>query len=91
MGSGDILTVDDARDRMGSCALGEILERSRLPDGGIGSFEVVLNDEHDADLPRRGEVERLVERANVGRPIAVERQRDAVEPRPAFIDVQLLE
>ena len=57
-------------------APGEVVDRRRRPQRAVLAVQVVGDDEHDRRLPDRGHVERLVERADVRRAVAEERQRD---------------
>ena len=57
-----------------------ILDRGDVADRRVFHVEVVLADEDDRQLPHRREVQRLVERADVGRAVAEERDRDLVGP-----------
>ena len=74
----DVLAVDDdAGHRVRLRALGEIVERRRLAQRAVLAVEVVLDHEDDGGLPHRRHVQRLVERADVRRAVAAEREGDA--------------
>ncbi len=74
----DVLPVDLHRlhpVRLG--ALGHVLDRHVLLGRRRLGPVVVLADEHGRDIPELRKVERLVEGADVRRPVAEERDRDA--------------
>src|SRR5579884_58261 len=75
----DVLAVDlDRAHVVGERALRHVVPHRRvLPAGGRLRPVVVLADEHRLRLPELREVERLVERADVGRAVAEERDGDA--------------
>ena len=75
----DVVAVDELGRDAGTPGRGRrpgwsaaVTERDRR----VLHVEVVLADEQDRQLPHRGEVERLVERADVGRPVAEEGDGD---------------
>jgi hypothetical protein len=54
------------------------LHRRHLADRRVFHVEIVLADEDHRQLPDRGEIQRLVERADIGRAVAEEAHRDVV-------------
>ena len=69
-----VLPVDEDRLQPvgGGAAGGGMLHRDHVADGRVFHVEVVLAHEHHGQLPHRGEVERLVEGADVGGAVAEE-------------------
>src|SRR6266536_5965590 len=68
---------DHARHRVGVAAECDVRDRLVPVLTCELAVEVVLADVHARKLPKRGEVERLVERALVRSAVAEERDRDA--------------
>ena len=74
----DVVAVDEDRLEAvgGRPVRGRVLDRGHRADRRVLHVLVVLADEDDRRLPDRGHVERLVERPDVGRPVAEEADRD---------------
>ena len=72
-----VVAVDhDLRQAVGGGAVaGRARHRGHVADRRVFHVEVVLADEHHRQLPHRGEVQRLVERADVGGAVAEEADR----------------
>ena len=75
-----VVAVDhDALEPVGGGAVRRrMLDRGHLADRRVFHVEIVLAHEHDRQLPHGGEVERLVERADVGGAVAEKAHRDVV-------------
>ena len=73
-----VVAVDEhARHPVGGGPVGgRVRHRGHRRDRRVLHVAVVLADEHHGQLPHRGEVERLVEGADVGGAVAEERDRD---------------
>ena len=80
---GDVVAVhhDPVQPVGGGPVGGGQRDRDHLPDRGVLHVPVVLAHEHDRQPPHRGQVDRLVERADVGRAVAEEAHRDLVRCR----------
>ena len=74
----DVVAVDQlGRDAVrGRAVGGRVGHGGHRRDRRVLHVEVVLADEQHRESPHRGEVERLVERADVGRPVAEEGDGD---------------
>ena len=74
---GVVAVDDDALEAVARRAVGGgMLDRRHLADRRVFHVEVVLADEDDGQLPDGGEIERLVECADVGGAVAEEADRD---------------
>ena len=65
---------------IGGPTIREPIDRRRAPLRGELAVAVVLHHEEHGQLPGRGEVQRLVEHALVGRAVPEEGDRDAIAP-----------
>ncbi len=73
---GVVAVDDDARQAVGRRAVGgRMLDRRDAADRRVFHVEIVLADEDHRQLPHRGEVQRLVEGADVGGAVAEEADR----------------
>ena len=62
----------------GGAVAGRMLDRRDVADRRVFHVEIVLAHEHDRQLPDRGEIQRLVERADIGGAVAEEADRDVL-------------
>ena len=70
---GVVAIDDDALKTVGRRAIARgMFHRRHVADRRVFHVEIVLADEDDRQLPDGGEIERLVERANIGRAVAEE-------------------
>ena len=77
----DILPIDDhARHPIAHRPIGDVLDGGGDIDAAVLAVLVVLADEDNRQLPDRRQVEALMERADVGRPVAEHRDRRIVGP-----------
>jgi CBS domain-containing protein len=77
----DVVAVDDVTgNAVGGRTVGEILDQARVARWSELAVEVILADEDDRQPPDRGEVDALVERADVRRAVAEGRNRDRARP-----------
>ena len=68
---GVLAVDDDPFQAVGASAIGRrMLHRGHIADRRVFHIEIVLADEHDRQLPDRGEVERLMERSDIGGAVA---------------------
>ena len=72
-----------ARHPVGSGARGDVRRCRRVRKIGIFGIKIVLADEHHGQFPQRGQVQRLVHRADVGGAVTEAANGDA--PRPLHL------
>ncbi len=76
---GIVAVNDNALEAIGGGAIGRrVFDRRHVADRRVFHVEIVFADEHDRQLPDRGEIERLVERADIGGAVAEEADRDVL-------------
>ena len=75
-----VVAVDhDLRKSVGRCAVTRgAWHRRDVADRRVFHVEIVLTHEHHGQLPDRGEIQRLVERADIGRAVAEEADGDVL-------------